>query len=123
MWHLMKTIPQFQQDISTALIAMNFPKATKEVVSGGLEKLCVSEAWNSHSVWASKDTISYRCSECGKETPRVGASGSRDSGFDMTLDPFSLGTRKWCNDCAFVSIKSLLKTMISGWPADAPDYG
>lgn len=123
MWRLMKAIPQFQRDVSTALIVMHFPKATNEFVSGGLEKLCVSEAWNAHSVWAAKEFISYRCSECGKETPKVVVSGSRDRGFEMTLDPFSLGTRKWCDECAFVSLKSLMKTMISGWPSAALTSG
>lgn len=123
MWRLMKENPQFQQDISTALIAIHFPKATNEFVSGGLEKLGVSEAWNAHSAWTSKDSISFRCSECGKENIKVVMLKPRGRGFEMTLDPFSLGTRKWCNDCAFVSLKSLLKTMISGWPSGAANSG
>lgn len=120
MRRLMKDVPQFQQDISTALIALHFPTITDEFVSGGLETLCVSEAWKAHSAWSSKDFISFRCSDCGRESPKATTRSSRCRAWDMTLDPFSLGTRKWCNDCAFMSTKSLMKTMISGWPADVP---
>lgn len=121
MRRLMKDIPQFREDISTALIAIHFPKITNDFVSGGLDKLCVNEAWNAHSAWSTKDFISFRCSGCGKESPRaVVTRSSRSRGWNMTLDPFSLGMRKWCDDCAFVSIKSLLKTMINGWPSGIP---
>lgn len=39
----------------------------------------------------------------------------------MTLDPFSMGTHKFCDDCAFLSIKGFLKLLMNQWPAGVPE--
>ncbi|KAK2608056.1 hypothetical protein N8I77_006692 [Diaporthe amygdali] len=120
MWNLMKAIPEFQQDVSTVLVALHFPQATNEFVVGGLEELCVSENWAIYHGQSLHDRASYRCTGCGKLSSNM---ISKVKKCYMTLDPFSLGTRKWCNDCACTSIKSLIKTVTGGWPAGAPDRG
>ncbi|KAG6360902.1 hypothetical protein INS49_011970 [Diaporthe citri] len=113
-WDLMKRVPEFQKDVSNALVTLHFPKAGDELLSGGLKNLCLSEAWKADSVWSTGDGSGFRCSKCGEQSPEMGkATSSRGEVRDMTLDPFPLGTRKWCNDCAFSSIKSLLEAMIN----------
>lgn len=120
MWDLINSVPDFQQDVSTALIAILFPKATDKPVSGGL-KTFISEVMKAQQSESTDPGVIFKCSECGKQCPKVGrARSSRGVGYDLVLDPFPLGMRKWCSDCCTSPIGSLLETMVSEWPADAP---
>lgn len=124
MWDLMKRVPEFQQDVSTALIAIHFPKVTDKPVSGGAQSFFVSEVMKAQKAWSTDPSIIFKCSECGKQCPKAGkATSSGGEGYDVVLDPFPLGTRKWCSDCYAPSIRSLLRALIRDWPADAPGLG
>lgn len=109
----MERIPEFQQDVSTVLIALHFPKATGGYIAKTLEMpyTCPPERPNLRSL--GRDCVRFRCTGCG-EQPACGEL------WDITLDPFSLGMTKWCSDCAFSSIKAHLKRIASGWPVRAP---
>lgn len=124
MWGLLDGIPEFQSDVSTVLIALHFPKATSHSVRNDLLDFGVSTAREGYSAWPGEDCLCYRCSECGKESPKPVLRGPyKRIYWYMTLDPFSSGTRKWCTDCAFQSMQSLLKNVISEWPVGAANSG
>lgn len=125
MWGLLDGIPEFQSDVSTVLIALHFPNATSLTVRNGLTHFGASTAREGYTAWPGEDCLCYRCSECGKESPKPGATrrSRTTEWWYMTLDPFSWGTRKWCTGCAFQSMQSLLKNVISEWPAGASNSG
>lgn len=123
MTDLLERIPDFQQDLSTALIALHFSK-TNELLDAGLKSPYVLEAWKPHPVWENGHYASFRCSTCGLESSRVyGNTYPTGASWDMTIDPFPMGNRKWCDKCATQSINSLLETMINEWPDGVPVSG
>lgn len=123
MAELLEKIPDFQQDLSTALIAFHFSK-TNELVNDGLKSPYVLEAWKSQPSWVNGHYASFRCSTCGLQSPGVRESTYPTSEmWDITIDPFPMGKRKWCDKCATQSINSLLETMINEWPDGAPVSG
>lgn len=120
MWKHMDRIPEFQQDVSTALIALHFPETTDKCVAQRLEDFypCPTGSPRLRRN-LNEDCVHFRCSGCGKEISQSGPVISGIQVWVITLDPFSPGMRKWCSDCACSSIKSLLQTIISEWPAVA----
>lgn len=116
MWNLMRSVPKFQQDVSVVLISLHFPGPTNQRLAGGLAQLCVAHALAEQGTGC----LTFRCAGCKKTCGGDGDSGGE---VNLTLDPFSRATRKWCDDCAFWSMNSILKTMMRGWPAEGSDLG
>ncbi|KAL2286135.1 hypothetical protein FJTKL_07349 [Diaporthe vaccinii] len=113
MWDLMRSNPKFQQDVSVVLISLHFPGPTNQRLTSGLAQLCVAHARAEQDT----DWRTFRCSGCNKKY-----GSDRDGGeASLTLDPFSRATRKWCDDCAFWSMNSIMKTMIRSWPVEDSD--
>lgn len=110
MWDLMRSNPKFQQDVSVVLISLHFPGPTNQRLAGGLAQLCVAHARAEQDT----DCRTFRCTRCNKTY-----GSDRDGGeANLTLDPFSRATHKWCDDCAFGSMNSIMKTIIRGWPVE-----
>lgn len=120
---LLKRVPDFQQDVSTALMALHFSK-TSELVNAGLKSPYVLEAWKAQPVWEHHYGATFKCSTCGSESPKVFTTTHPSAGsWEMTIDPFPMGKRKWCDTCATQSIKSLLEVLIKDWPDGVPVSG
>lgn len=107
MWDLMRRAPKFQQDVSVVLISLHFSGPTN----------------HAHAL-AEQGTgcLSFRCAGCDKTCGGGDGDGDGEEA-NLTLDPFSRATRKWCDDCAFWSMNSILKAMMRGWPAEGPELG
>ncbi|KAL1855276.1 hypothetical protein Daus18300_011182 [Diaporthe australafricana] len=118
MWSLMETVPKFQKDVSVVLIALHFPNATNsDFVSYGLKALYVDSASDSCSTWSDEGSGSFQCAGCDTtKSSGVLTRSGQGAIWAMTLDPFSMGTRKWCDECAFGSIKFRLQILIKRWP-------
>lgn len=114
MWELLEIIPEFQQDVSTALIALHFPQATDGCVAQSLESFYTRQTGRPSLRGRGKDCVQFRCSGCSESIPQ--SEPTKRELWDMTLDPFSPGSSKWCSDCAFSSIKDILKRIVSEWP-------
>jgi hypothetical protein len=103
LWDLMN-IPGFQKDITTVLIVLHFTQSTNGSVADKL------------GVCYHQTSKTRQCSVSDCESGYLAESS--ESRF-MTLDPFSLATRRWCDTHAFSSIQERLKAMINAWPKDA----
>ena len=125
LWRLMKQTPEFQQDISTILISLHFPAVTGDSdVACPLDESYELAAGQLQSEGSSKGHAQPMCSGCDKHSPQPDATRSSQGAqwkCDMVLDPFSLGTRKWCSDCASWSIEDSLRLLVKTWPASTPD--
>lgn len=112
MWGLMRSSPRFQRDVSVVLISLHFPGPTNQrLAGGGLAQLCVAHA----AAEQGTGFRTFRCAGCNKT---YGSSDGDGGEANLTLDPFSRATRKWCDDCAFWSMNSVVKAVIRGWPVE-----
>lgn len=113
---LMASIPEFQRDVSTVLVALNFPWATRKPRRLAAE-LGVSYTSAERESERSIGTYTkFECCGCRKRksmSQKLHTQGEPQRDWAVTLDPFSSGVRKWCSDCAFQSMKSRLRNLIS----------
>lgn len=115
---LNKKIPSFHQDVSFVLTILHFPQAANEPkVAAMLGDPYVFVPGRTHSLWPSKRSDYLRCSGCGEEGPaNCGPPDDPYEGWDMTLDPFSFGTRKWCTSCDMEQMELRLRDILIAWP-------
>lgn len=114
---LSERIPAFHQDVCYVLTILHFPQATDQPkVAAVLEDPYVFVPGRAHSLWPNKRSDDFRCSGCGEESLEVIGGGPPCAGWDMILDPFSYGTRKWCSDCEFEHMGLRLRNILNAWP-------